>query len=83
LTKVLKELAVERAGNFLHYHRRRRHRYSLNVVVERTAKIFSSYLGKLMTLNEQRAENPLFQGLHLPNPNISRSHNMYSYVYEY
>jgi len=50
---------------------------------ERTAKIFSLYLGELMTLNEQRAENPLFQYLHLPNPNISRSHNMYSYVYEY
>ena len=34
LTKALKELAVERAGNVLHYHRHRhRHRYRLNVVV--------------------------------------------------
>jgi len=50
---------------------------------ERTAKIFSLCLGELMTFNEQCAENLLFQGLHLPNPNISRSHNMYSYIYEY
>jgi hypothetical protein len=33
LTKALKELAVERAGNVLHCdHRRRRHRYRLNLV---------------------------------------------------
>ena len=50
---------------------------------ERTAKIFSLCLVELMTFNDQCAENPLCQGLHLPNRNISRTHNMYSNIYEY